>query len=61
MSMPKNDRLPEIPRDQMTDAQRAAVDELISGPRGKLSGPFVPLMRSPELMRRLQKVGEYPL
>ncbi|MFN8956286.1 MAG: carboxymuconolactone decarboxylase family protein, partial [Burkholderiales bacterium] len=23
------------------------------------SGPFVPLMRSPELMRRLQKVGEY--
>jgi len=59
MNMPKPDRLPEMPREQMTDAQRAAVDELISGPRGKLSGPFVPLMRSPELMRRLQKVGEY--
>ena len=59
MTSPKIDRLPEIPREQMTEAQRAAVDELVSGPRGKLSGPFVPLMRSPELMRRLQKVGEY--
>ena len=59
MSSDLNDRLPEMAREDMTDAQRAAVDELISGPRGKLSGPFVPLMRSPELMRRLQKVGEY--
>ena len=59
MTTPKPDRLPEMPREQMSDAQRAAVDELVSGPRGKLSGPFVPLMRSPELMRRLQKVGEY--
>ena len=59
MSAPHTDRLPEMPREHMTEAQRAAVDELVSGPRGKLSGPFVPLMRSPELMRRLQKVGEY--
>ena len=59
MSPSKTDRLPEMSPEQMTDAQRAAVDELVSGPRGKLSGPFVPLMRSPELMRRLQKVGEY--
>ena len=42
MTSPKTDRLPEIPRELMTDAQRAAVDELVSGPRGKLSGPFVP-------------------
>jgi 4-carboxymuconolactone decarboxylase len=42
MTFPKTDRLPEIPREQMTDSQRAAVDELVSGPRGKLSGPFVP-------------------
>ena len=59
MTSSRTDRLPEMSREQMTDAQRAAVDELVSGPRGKLSGPFVPLMRSPELMRRLQKVGEY--
>jgi 4-carboxymuconolactone decarboxylase len=59
MNTLRPERLPEMSREQMTDAQRAAVDELVSGPRGKLSGPFVPLMRSPELMRRLQKVGEY--
>jgi 4-carboxymuconolactone decarboxylase len=53
------DRLPQIPREAMTEAQRTAVDELVSGPRGGLIGPFVPLLRSPELMRRLQKVGEY--
>lgn len=59
MNPANTDRMPELPREHMTEAQRAAVDELISGPRGKLSGPFIPLMRSPELMRRLQKVGEY--
>jgi 4-carboxymuconolactone decarboxylase len=32
---------------------------LASGPRGKLAGPFVPLLRSPELMARVQKVGEF--
>src|SRR6267378_1544134 len=30
-----------------------------SGPRKGVKGPFVPLLRSPELMDRLQKVGEY--
>ena len=34
MNTPKPERLPEMSREQMTDAQRAAVDELISGPRG---------------------------
>ena len=53
------DRMPPIPMGRLTDAQKAAFDELTSGPRGKLAGPFVPLLRSPELMRRVQKVGEY--
>lgn len=43
----------------MTDVQRAAADELIAGPRKGVKGPFISLMRSPELMARLQKVGEY--
>lgn len=54
-----NDRLPAIPRDRMDDAQRAAADELVAGPRKGVKGPFIPLLRSPELMARLQKVGEY--
>jgi 4-carboxymuconolactone decarboxylase len=53
------DRMPLISHDKMTDAQRNAEAELASGPRGAISGPFWPLLRSPELMSRLQKTGEY--
>ena len=53
------DRMPPIPREKMADAQKKAADELISGRRGALVGPFHPLLRSPELMSRLQKTGEY--
>ena len=53
------DRMPPIPKDKLTSAQKKAADELVAGPRGSLAGPFVPLLRSPELMSRLQKTGEY--
>jgi 4-carboxymuconolactone decarboxylase len=42
----------------MDPAQRAAADELAAGPRKGVRGPFVPLLRSPELLSRVQKVGE---
>ena len=51
--------MPPIPAEKMTPAQRAAAEEVASGRRGALYGPFVPALRSPELTRRLQKVGEY--
>lgn len=57
--MPGPERMPALPLEQMDDAQKAAAQELISGPRGAVFGPFIALMRSPELMNRLQKVGEY--
>ena len=53
------DRMPPLERAGMNDAQRKAADELAAGPRGGVKGPFIPLLRSPELMDRLQKVGEY--
>jgi len=53
------DRFPQIPTDEMTDVQKKVVAEITSGPRGSFVGPFVPLLRSPELENRLQKVGEY--
>jgi 4-carboxymuconolactone decarboxylase len=31
----------------------------VAGPRGGVIGPFIPALRSPELMRRLQRLGEY--
>jgi 4-carboxymuconolactone decarboxylase len=53
------DRLRPIPPDEWTDAQRAAAQEIVNGPRGALYGPFVPLLRSPELMGYAQRLGEY--
>lgn len=57
--MPGPERMPALPMNEMDDAQKAAAQELIAGPRGAVFGPFIPLLRSPELMNRLQKVGEY--
>jgi len=53
------ERMPAIPENKMTDAQKKVVKEITAGPRGVLNGPFVPLLRSPEFEDRLQKVGEY--
>ena len=43
------------------DARRSrrAAQAIIDGPRGALYGPFVPLLRSPELMDHAQRLGEY--
>lgn len=57
--MPGPERMPPLADDQMDEVQKAAAAALIAGPRGAVFGPFIPLMRSPELMDRLQKVGEY--
>jgi 4-carboxymuconolactone decarboxylase len=51
--------MPPLERAAMNEAQRRAADELAAGPRGGVKGPFIALLRSPELMDRLQKVGEY--
>jgi 4-carboxymuconolactone decarboxylase len=51
--------MPPIPVDRMTPEQREVAQEIASGRRGAVIGPFVPALRSPELTRRLQRVGEY--
>lgn len=53
------DRLGPIPFAQMTASQQVAAQAVIDGPRGALYGPFVPLIRSPELMSAAQRMGEY--
>jgi 4-carboxymuconolactone decarboxylase len=53
------ERMPALADTQMNDAQRKAAAALIAGPRKGVFGPFIPLMRSPELMDRMQRVGEY--
>ena len=53
-----SERLPIPERDAMSDAQRAAADAIINGPRKALFGPFVPLLHAPVLMERIGKTGE---
>jgi 4-carboxymuconolactone decarboxylase len=53
-------RMPPVPKDKMTEAQKKALEEVIaSRGAGGAEGPFVPMLRSPELMNRLQTFGEY--
>ncbi|HUP95172.1 MAG TPA: carboxymuconolactone decarboxylase family protein [Burkholderiales bacterium] len=52
-------RMSKIAPESMTEAQKKAAAELAAGPRGEVRGPFNVLLRSPELMSPLQKVGEY--
>ena len=54
-----NDRLGPIPFAHMSASQQVAAQAVIDGPRGALYGPFVPLIRSPELMAAAQRMGEY--
>ncbi|WP_457281720.1 carboxymuconolactone decarboxylase family protein [Polaromonas sp. P5_D5] len=53
------DRMPLMPREAMSPAQQAAADTLIAGPRKAVFGPFIPLLRSPQLMGRIGDVGAY--
>ena len=55
----RRERMSRLAPENMTEAQRNAAAELASGPRGEVKGPFNVLLRSPELMSPLQKVGEY--
>jgi 4-carboxymuconolactone decarboxylase len=52
-------RMPPLADSALTDAQKAAIQAIVSGPRGRLVGPFIPLLRSPEFMLRLQHTGAY--
>ena len=53
------DRLPPIPAERWTGGQRQEAEAMIAGPRGAVLAPFIPLMRSPELMGHVQRIGEY--
>jgi 4-carboxymuconolactone decarboxylase len=53
------ERLPPLDPARMDETQRAAAQALIDGPRKGVFGPFVPLLRSPDLMERMGRVGEY--
>ena len=53
------DRMPPIAADKLTDAQRKAIAEFKAARSVDISGPFVPLLRSPEVMSRARAMGDY--
>ena len=57
-SQTKEPRFPSLKREAMNEAQKRVYDE-IERSRGGVRGPFGPLLRSPELADRWQRLGEY--
>jgi 4-carboxymuconolactone decarboxylase len=53
------DRMPEIPADKLTPEQKKAADEFFAERKVPIFGPFVPLLRSPEVMQRARAMGDY--
>jgi 4-carboxymuconolactone decarboxylase len=53
------DRMPPIPADQMTEAQKKAAEAFAEGRGYQIRGPFVPLVRSPEVMLRAKAMSDY--
>jgi len=51
-------RFPPIEPGAMSDAQRTLADDIASGPRGDLAGPWTALLRSPAIGSRFQLLGE---
>lgn len=52
-------RFTKLDQAKMTPAQKAVVDEIVAGKRGRFGGPFEILVRSPEVCRHLSRLGEY--
>src|ERR1700720_3564199 len=53
-------RLPEIPTDKLTEAQKKALDQFISKGGGPVVRvPFLALLRSPDVMTPAEVLGEY--
>jgi 4-carboxymuconolactone decarboxylase len=56
---PAQDRLPPIPPEKQTDAQKKAAVEFRAERMQDVFGPFVPLSRSPQLMMDAARMGTY--
>jgi 4-carboxymuconolactone decarboxylase len=52
-------RFEPLTPEAMTPEQRAVAEQLSSGPRGGVRGPFVVLLHHPELARVVQALGEH--
>jgi 4-carboxymuconolactone decarboxylase len=52
------DRMPPLPPDKLTEEQQQALAEFVAA-RGQPTGPWIALLRSPELMKRTRGLSDY--
>ena len=52
-------RIPELTPEQMDPDQKTVFDDIMSGPRGSLRGPFHAWLHSPKLADPAQKLGAF--
>lgn len=52
-------RIPELRPESMSAEQRAVMDEIVSGPHGRIVGPYPAWLQSPELARRARGLSEF--
>ena len=52
-------RVPELTPETMTDVQRQVREEIVSGPHGRVVGPYNAWLQSPELARRARGLSEF--
>ena len=52
-------RLSDLKPTDLTSGQRRVYDDIIAGPRGKISGPFNALLRSPGVAGPSQELGAF--
>jgi 4-carboxymuconolactone decarboxylase len=53
------DRMPPLAPEQMSEEQKKVAAEIAAGPRGKVEGPYWPILRSPGYASCVQDVGAY--
>lgn len=59
MPVMTQDRLPPIPAEKQTPEQKKASEAFRANRKQDVFGPFVPLLRSPEVMLRAMAMGDY--
>jgi 4-carboxymuconolactone decarboxylase len=52
------DRMPPVPAEKMTEAQKKAAAEFTAA-RGPISGPWAVILRSPEMLNRARALSDY--
>lgn len=61
VSLRAQDRMPAIPVDRLTDAQRKAIAQAFPGRTETLTGPYAAFLRSPQVLLGRKIVGDYLL